>query len=203
MAGIVRTITSRAAATSTPAVAGAAAFASAVDDAAPLQSLRQNAASLYDRAAPFVPGAPSAGNAPAALPRPAAPRDALGAAAGLLGRAASPGASALRPPLPRPAGRATAGPAVPQLPALPPPVELVAPGFADATAATAAAAGPPAAATRTAGAVGQPPSDEAPPRSDPAALDRLAGQLYGRIQDQLRADLLIGRERAQMLTDLG
>jgi serine protease Do len=45
---------------------------------------------------------------------------------------------------------------------------------------------------------GQPRPPEA---DDPAALDRLAHQLFGRFRGQLAAEFLIGRERSQLLTD--
>jgi hypothetical protein len=38
--------------------------------------------------------------------------------------------------------------------------------------------------------------------SDPAALDRLAQRLYGRLRGHFAAELLGDRERAQLLTDL-
>ncbi|CAN5549009.1 hypothetical protein BH10ACT8_BH10ACT8_28740 [soil metagenome] len=40
-----------------------------------------------------------------------------------------------------------------------------------------------------------------PETDDPAALDRLAHQLFGRFRGQLAAEFLIGRERSQLLTD--
>lgn len=40
------------------------------------------------------------------------------------------------------------------------------------------------------------------PTDDPAHLDHLAAQLYGRLRSHLSTDLLVGRERATMLTDL-
>jgi len=38
--------------------------------------------------------------------------------------------------------------------------------------------------------------------ADPAALDRLAQHLYGRLRGHFAAELLGDRERAQLLTDL-
>ncbi len=43
------------------------------------------------------------------------------------------------------------------------------------------------------------PDDEAPPEGE--RLDSLAGELYDRIRDRLRRELLVDRERAVMLTD--
>jgi len=40
------------------------------------------------------------------------------------------------------------------------------------------------------------------PAAGPAHLDQLAAQLYGRLRSHLSTDLLVGRERATMLTDL-
>jgi hypothetical protein len=214
-------ITSRAAATTAPAIAAATALAAtaatAADNVTPVRGLAQSAASLYERAAPFIPGAPalerdaeSDGPTPAGL---------LGAATGPLGRAAAalpalPGSlPRLRPAAGRPGPAASLARAVPSR--LPSPVELVAPGVAGlaraippgagpAAAALAGAAGPIAASpARSATASGSASDDETAEPTDPAELDRLAGQLYGRIQRHLNADLLIGRERAQMLTDLG
>lgn len=45
-------------------------------------------------------------------------------------------------------------------------------------------------------------STHTPAAHDPAALDSLARQLYGRFSRQLAGELLIDRERAQFLTDL-
>jgi len=49
---------------------------------------------------------------------------------------------------------------------------------------------------------GTPSPPRVPALDDAGALDRLAGQLYGRLRGQLAAELLVGRERASMLTDL-
>jgi hypothetical protein len=43
----------------------------------------------------------------------------------------------------------------------------------------------------------------ASPSTDPAALDTLARQLYGRFSRHLAGELLIDRERSQFLTDFG
>jgi hypothetical protein len=86
-------------------------------------------------------------------------------------------------------------PAAPRpTPALPPPVELVAPGYV-----------PPSTASQPTAMQSAPNDarDEAPAPQDQAELDQLARQLYSRVQGHLRNDLLVGRERAQMLTDLG
>ena len=48
----------------------------------------------------------------------------------------------------------------------------------------------------------QAPSTQHVPSPDPGSLDRLAGQLYDRVRGQLSAELLVGRERSQLLTDL-
>lgn len=106
-------------------------------------------------------------------------------------------------------------PAPPSLPA--PPLDAT----ADARSAVTSAAGhPPSAApvrtTPTAHqAVGPPaPAPPAPVpqpvraplvvpvRSDEAELDRLAARLHARLAGHLAADLLVGRERAHLLTDL-
>ena len=49
---------------------------------------------------------------------------------------------------------------------------------------------------------GQHPGTEHATTHDAVELDRLATQLYGRLRSQLASELLIGRERAQLLTDL-
>lgn len=51
---------------------------------------------------------------------------------------------------------------------------------------------------------GNPPDRPEPDVSDldPMALDRLSRQLYGRLRGEFAADLLVDRERAQLLTDL-
>lgn len=133
---------------------------------------------------------------------------ALPTAAALAGATILPTAAGLpRSPLPalrssigrpRPPLGAPRPPMTPRaVPSLPPPVELVAPG-ADGFAGTTIGGG-----SSPARHVEAASDDEPPHRPDPVELDRLAGQLYGRIQNQLRSDLLIGRERAQLLTDLG
>jgi hypothetical protein len=47
-----------------------------------------------------------------------------------------------------------------------------------------------------------PASAHGPAQHDPAALDSLARQLYGRFSRHLAGELLIDRERSQFLTDL-
>jgi hypothetical protein len=214
----LRPITSRAAATTAPAVAAATALTMAGAAAvAPVRGLGESAASLYNEVQARIPGEAtpeaameSAGPALAGLP---------GAAAGPLARAAAalPGLPGSLPRLRPPAG--LAGPAASLARAvptrLPSPIELIAPGIASAAgragaipgaglaaAALSGAAGPIAASPSRA-ATASASGDDTPEPTDPAELDRLAGQLYGRIQRHLNADLLIGRERAQMLTDLG
>jgi hypothetical protein len=64
----------------------------------------------------------------------------------------------------------------------------------------------PAASSAASSAAPQPtpPAPTSVPRTeDPAALDTLARQLYGRFSRHLAGELLIDRERAQFLTDLG
>jgi len=213
-------ITSRAAATTAPAAAAAAALTMAGAAVTPVRSLGESAASLYNEVESRIPGVPTPEAAmETAGPAVAGPFD---AATGALGRAAAampalPGSPPrLRPPAGLPGPAASLARAVPSQ--LPPPIELVAPGIAGATglagaihpgagpaaSALAGAAGPiTASPTRPATASASASDDETPEPTDPAELDRLAGQLYGRIQRHLNADLLIGRERAQMLTDLG
>jgi hypothetical protein len=205
-------ITSRAAATTTPAVAAATALPMAgAAAAAPVRGLSESAAALYNEVESRIPGGAipeaameSAGSAVAGLLGAAA--GPLGpAATGPLGRAAAalpalPGSlPRLRPPAGLPGPAAGLARAIPTQ--LPPPIELVAPGIASALSG---AAGPIGAAPARSATTSASAADEGTPEpTDPAELDRLAGQLYGRIQRHLNADLLIGRERAQMLTDLG
>jgi len=87
-------------------------------------------------------------------------------------------------------------------PALPPPVELIAPGYVPPAPA---AAGPLDAGPAAPRPAASDPADESsePRTTSPAELDRLARDLYGRVQSQLRSELLVGRERAQRLTDIG
>jgi hypothetical protein len=93
--------------------------------------------------------------------------------------------------VPVPAALAPAVPALaPAVPALAPAVPAMAPAV-PALAPVPASPGPAAAAT-----------EAEPIMPDPAALDRLAQQLYGRLRGHLAAELLGDRERAQLLTDL-
>jgi hypothetical protein len=101
-------------------------------------------------------------------------------------------------PAAAPAGAGAAGPdrnraAVPA--GVPVVTSAGAPGGASAgpqaTALAGAQAGPSAAT-----------ADTADLASDPAALDRLAQRLYGRLRGHFAAELLGDRERAQLLTDL-
>jgi hypothetical protein len=64
---------------------------------------------------------------------------------------------------------------------------------------SAGASGPAASSGPSASAASGPPSQS----EDPAALDSLARQLYGRFSRHLAGELLIDRERSQFLTDLG
>jgi len=81
--------------------------------------------------------------------------------------------------------------------------EVVAPAFdAQAPAPAAPFLAGPAGPTTTESAKSA-ASEDPLASEDPAALDRLANQLYARVQSQLRSELLVSRERAQMLTDLG
>lgn len=91
----------------------------------------------------------------------------------------SPVASAQRPapPLPPPPPPAAPPPAPPRVDAVP--------------SASALSALPPVQAGM-----------HAMTAHDPGSLDRLAGQLYDRLRGQLSAELLVGRERSQLLTDL-
>jgi hypothetical protein len=50
---------------------------------------------------------------------------------------------------------------------------------------------------------GQEPASATPHDTDHGALDQLTHQLYDRVRSQLAAELLVGRERSQLLTDLG
>ncbi len=65
------------------------------------------------------------------------------------------------------------------------------------------ASGPGAAAGSSASAASGSPSSSSARHEDPAALDSLARQLYGRFSRHLAGELLIDRERSQFLTDLG
>jgi hypothetical protein len=79
---------------------------------------------------------------------------------------------------------------------LPEPAEPPTVANAGAARTHAAAASPPAHAARPYAAA------HAPAAHDPAALDALARQLYGRFSRHLAGELLIDRERSQFLTDL-
>jgi hypothetical protein len=86
---------------------------------------------------------------------------------------------------------------------------IVADALADpvATSAPAQTATPRTSATTTTATTPSPspspaPSPSFPSTHDPAALDSLARQLYGRFSRHLAGELLIDRERAQFLTDL-
>lgn len=60
----------------------------------------------------------------------------------------------------------------------------------------------PAAAAMPALPAVQAPVTHTGSQHDPGSLDRLANQLYDRVRGQLSAELLVGRERSQLLTDL-
>jgi hypothetical protein len=201
LAGVVRAITSRDASTSQsgPAspVAGVADALGAVRSPRGIAGAAMDAA---ERVAPAVLPA-ALGAAASYLPRlfdhgsePAVPQiPGLPALPGLPGVGAAPRRGM---PAPVPA----LAPATRPAPAAPQTVEVTAPGFVPPAQAPAAPLDASPARPTTAESTA---SDEPAAAEDPAALDRLANQLYARVQNQLRSELLIGRERAQMLTDLG
>ena len=88
-------------------------------------------------------------------------------------------------------------------PAQPPaPTARTVPATVPAAAPTAPPAALPAALPAVPAAAPAPIPSPAAPTDDPFVLDRLAADLYDRLRSRLVDELYVGRERAQLLTDL-
>lgn len=171
---------------------------------------------------PYTAGAAASGFAAAPTPPPTGPSP--GSQPGLLGQPLSVSAASFAGSrLPQPAMPAPAGPPLAPVSGLDPRPEA-GPSPGPGSSANAAAGPGPASdpgttsgsgadAPDSSGAGPAPPTNAGPdqsilptpaagPSQDPASLDSLAADLYDRLRNRLIDELYVGRERAQLLTDL-